>query len=86
MKNSEESEPKLCSSLSINLELEVAQALTDLATPLEIDTHDLQVNSELFWSSGNVESVVQSSPLNLGLWGDNEVGNLFVLFDVCIIY
>ncbi|KAK1393556.1 BZIP domain-containing protein [Heracleum sosnowskyi] len=75
MKTQENSSSKLCSSLSISLELEVAETLTYLANPLEMSTHlqaDRHKSSDSFWSSGNIEASVQSSPLHLALWPDNK--------------
>lgn len=83
MKTLGNSSSKLSSSLSISLELEVAEVLTDLANPSEINTHlqedahpreDVQKSSISFWSERNIESTVQSSPLHLALWPDNKVG------------
>ncbi|KAL1822532.1 hypothetical protein ACET3Z_009310 [Daucus carota] len=59
---------KLRSSFSLNLELEVAEALTDLAKPLEINIPE---QPEAFSPSIN-ESLEPTSPLHLALWTDNQ--------------
>ncbi|XP_074379108.1 uncharacterized protein LOC141720542 [Apium graveolens] len=75
MKTRRNSGSKLCSSLLKNLELEVAEALTDLANPSEISTHlqeDEQKSKVSIWSAGNMRQTVQSSPFHLALWSDNK--------------
>uniref|UniRef100_A0A165ZT86 BZIP domain-containing protein n=1 Tax=Daucus carota subsp. sativus TaxID=79200 RepID=A0A165ZT86_DAUCS len=59
---------KLRSSFSLNLELEVAEALTDLAKPLEINIPE---QPEAFSPSID-ESLEPTSPLHLALWTDNQ--------------
>lgn len=73
---------KLRSSFSLNLELEVAEALTDLAKPLEINIPE---QPEAFSPSID-ESLEPTSPLHLALWTDNQVGGgLFILYYIYYI-